>query len=217
MVLVHESIKDQFLKPFVDAIDGLKMGLPWEQGVSITPLPEPDKPGYLKLLIDDALHHGAQIINPRGGKLDRTFVAPTVLYPVNDKMKIYHEEQFGPLIPIRTFKQIDEVYDYIAASPYGQQASVFSTDPAIISNLVDVLVNQVARVNINKQCQRGPDTFPFTGRKDSAYGTLSVFDALRVFSIRSFVATSEQPANTDLLSQIIEARKSSFLRMDYLF
>jgi glyceraldehyde-3-phosphate dehydrogenase (NADP+) len=75
----------------------------------------------------------------------------------------------------------------------------------------------VSRVNINAQCQRGPDSFPFTGRKDSAYGTLSVFDALRVFSIRSLVATKEKSENTKIISDIISARNSNFLKMDYLF
>ena len=56
--------------------------------------------------------------------------------------------------------------------------------PGPIAELIDPLVNQVCRVNINSQCQRGPDTFPFTGRKNSAEGTLSMSDALRVFSIR---------------------------------
>jgi aldehyde dehydrogenase (NAD+) len=46
-------------------------------------------------------------------------------------------------------------------------------------------------VNINCQCQRGPDVFPFTGRKDSAEGTLSVTDALRSFSIRSMIAAKQ--------------------------
>jgi glyceraldehyde-3-phosphate dehydrogenase (NADP+) len=46
----------------------------------------------------------------------------------------------------------------------------------------------VCRVNLNTQCRRGPDVYPFTGRKDSAVGTLSVYDALRTFSIRSMVA-----------------------------
>ncbi|HSV92379.1 MAG TPA: hypothetical protein VLH81_04855, partial [Desulfobacterales bacterium] len=54
--------------------------------------------------------------------------------------------------------------------------------------LLDALANQVCRVNLNAQCQRGPDVYPFTGRKDSAEGTLSVSDALRCFSIRSMVA-----------------------------
>jgi glyceraldehyde-3-phosphate dehydrogenase (NADP+) len=56
--------------------------------------------------------------------------------------------------------------------------------PAKVAELVDPMVNQVCRVNLNSQCQRGPDTFPFTGRKDSTEGTLSVSDALPGFSIR---------------------------------
>jgi acyl-CoA reductase-like NAD-dependent aldehyde dehydrogenase len=95
----------------------------------------------------------------RGGKVDRTFVAPTVLYPVNPSMKIYHEEQFGPVIPIAVFKELDEIFHYLAESEYGQQASVFGKNSTEIAALIDVLVNQVSRVNLNTQCQRGPDNF----------------------------------------------------------
>ena len=58
-----------------------------------------------------------------------------------------------------------------------------------IDSTLDKAANQVGRINLNTQCQRGPDTFPFSGRKDSAEGTLSVSDALRVFSIRTIVAS----------------------------
>jgi len=150
-------------------------------------------------------------------KIDRTFVAPTVLFPVNNKMKIYHEEQFGPVIPITSYSNLDDIFTYLSESEYGQQASIFGKDSAQIASLIDVLVNQVSRVNINTQCQRGPDSFPFTGRKDSAYGTLSVFDALRVFSIRALVATKEGHDNQAILSDILVQRKSNFLRMDFMF
>jgi glyceraldehyde-3-phosphate dehydrogenase (NADP+) len=62
------------------------------------------KPGYLKELIDDALQKGARIVNKRGGQAHRTFVAPSVLTNVNSTMRIYNEEQFGPVIPVVTFK-----------------------------------------------------------------------------------------------------------------
>jgi len=217
ILFVHDSIAEAFVFKFATAVDNMKMGLPWEKDTKITPLPENEKPEFLHKLIEDALSKGAKVVNPRGGKLDRTFVSPTVLFPVNDQMKVYHEEQFGPVIPIATFSNLDQVFQYLASSQYGQQASVFSKDIAKISELIDILVNQVSRVNINAQCQRGPDSFPFTGRKDSAYGTLSVYDALRVFSIRSCVATKETPSNTTLFSNIIESGKSNFLRMDYIF
>lgn len=83
--------------------------------------------------------------------------------------------------------------------------------------MITVLANQVCRVNINAQCQRGPDIFPFTGRKDSAIGTLSVYDALRSFSVRSFVSTIDKPDNTDILSDIVANGRSNFLRLDHIF
>ena len=216
ILLVHKSIAEKFIEKFVEAVDNLNMGVPWKEGTKITPLPEEGKPGYLQELIDDALSKGAKIINKRTG-IDRTFVAPTVLYPVNESMRIYHEEQFGPVIPIKSYEKMDELYEYLATSPYGQQCSIFGQDSSELSEMIDILVNQVSRVNLNAQCQRGPDTLPFTGRKDSSYGTLSVYDALRVFSIRSLVATKEHETNEEILNNIVTSRKSAFLRTDYLF
>lgn len=78
----------------------------------------------------------------------------------------YKEEQFGPLIPVARYSELSEIYAYLTESQFGQQASVFGTDADEIAKLIDCLVNQVARVNINTQCQRGPDSFPFTGTLD---------------------------------------------------
>jgi glyceraldehyde-3-phosphate dehydrogenase (NADP+) len=72
-------------------------------------------------------------------------------------------------------------------------------------------------LNINSQCQRGPDSFPFTGRKDSAEGTLSVSDALRVFSIRSLVAAKSTELNKQIITAIVKEDKSNFLSTDFIF
>jgi glyceraldehyde-3-phosphate dehydrogenase (NADP+) len=80
-------------------------------------------------------------------------------------MRVYHEEQFGPVIPIVPFDDIEVPIQYMVESDYGQQVSIFGNNSDTISKLVDPLVNQVSRVNLNSQCQRGPDTFPFTGEK----------------------------------------------------
>ncbi len=132
-------------------------------------------------------------------------------------MALYHEEQFGPVVPVATFERPSEVDDFMRASPYGQQVALFGRDPARIGPLVDALVNQVCRININSQCRRGPDTFPFNGRKDSAEGTLSVTDALRAFSIRTVVAAAATPDNKALVSDVVTTRKSRFLSTDFIF
>ena len=216
-IFVHRSIIELFLDQFSKEVEKLSFGMPWDKNVKLTPLPEDGKIEYLQELISDAQAKGAQIINPSGGATFQSFFFPAVLYPVKENMRVYQEEQFGPVIPITAYEDIKEPISWIIQSNYGQQVSIFGTNPIEIAKLVDPLVNQVCRVNINAQCQRGPDVFPFTGRKDSAESTLSITDALRVFSIRTLVATKGNDLNKGILNNIIQNRASSFLNTDFIF
>lgn len=217
MIYVHRSVADAFLQKFAAAVEQLPFGMPWQKGVFLTPLPEPQKPGYLQSCVADAITHGASVINKHGGASNQSFVYPAIVYPVNEKMKLYREEQFGPVIPVIPFDDIETPIDYLIESDHGQQVSIFTNDANELATLIDPLVNQVSRVNINCQCQRGPDIFPFTGRKDSAEATLSVSDALRAFSIRSMVATKQTEENKALVNQVISAQSSNFLSTKYIF
>ena len=216
LLFVHENIVEEFNKRYIERLAKLKAGMPWEPGVMLTPLPETHKPQYLHELIADAEAKGAKVINEKGGEVNHSYVNPAVLYPVTSTMRVYHEEQFGPVVPIISFRNISEPISYMVESNFGQQVSIFGTDDRHLAELIDPLVNQVCRVNINSQCQRGPDSYPFNGRKDSAEGTLSVTDALRVFSIRTMVASKDTELNRALLTEILEKRESNFLSTDYM-
>lgn len=215
LIFVHESIAEAFVEKFAAAVDALKLGMPWEPGVQITPLPEEGKPELLARLVEDATSKGARVVNA-GNVIDGTIYKPAVVYPVKPGMRLYTEEQFGPVVPIAVYRDDSEIDAFMRDSAYGQQVALFGRDPKRMAGLVDALVNQVSRINLNTQCRRGPDTFPFTGRKDSAEGTLSVFDALRAFSIRTVVATSSTEENKELVSGIISGRLSSFLSTDFI-
>ena len=216
ILFVHESIVDEFNSRFAKAVDALNYGLPWEDGAFLTPLPEPSKPEYIQSLLKDAKAKGAKILNKKGGQLTHNYSYPAVLYPVNSEMDVYHEEQFGPVVPIMSYKDINEPLDIMAASEYGQQVSLFGRDIRKIGPLVDVLANLVCRVNLNSACQRGPDVYPFTGRKNSAVSTLSVFDALRSFSIRTFVAAKDNSYNNEILDALMDSKDSNFVNTEYL-
>ena len=216
VVYVHENIAETFNRKFSEQVDKLKFGLPWEDGVKLTPLPEPNKPAYIQELIDDAQSKGAKILNKKGGERSENYIFPAVLFPVSKDMRVYEEEQFGPVVPVLTFKNIDEPLDDMAESNYGQQVSLFGKDVKTLAPLIDTLVNLVCRVNLNSSCQRGPDVYPFTGRKDSAVGTLSVHDALRSFSIRTFVASKDNDYNNAILQELMDAKKSNFVSTDYI-
>ncbi len=217
MLIVHRSIADEFLELFCRELAKLKVGMPWEAGVNITPLPEPGKVAYMTELLEDAKAKGARVVNPGGGEACKTLFYPAVVYPVGPGMKLYREEQFGPVVPVMPFTELGSALEYVITSEHGQQVSIFSSSPDRIGELVDPLVNQVCRVNINCQCQRGPDVFPFTGRKDSAEGTLSVTDALRSFSIRSMIATKQTETNKRLLDTIVTEHKSNFINTRFIF
>ena len=216
VVYVHEEIQQEFNKRFAEKVDSLKFGNPWDDGVKLTPLPEPGKPAYIQELIDDAVAKGAKILNKKGGKHFDNFIWPAVLYPVTKDMRVYQEEQFGPVIPIVSFTDIEQPLDDMAESNYGQQVSLFGKDVYSLSPLIDTLVNLVCRVNLNSSCQRGPDVYPFTGRKDSAQSTLSVYDALRSFSIRTFVAFKDNELNNETIGKLLETKLSNFVSTDYI-
>ncbi len=217
MMFVHQNILDEYLQKLTKAVEEIKIGMPWEQGVKITPMPDTDAVAELQELIKDATDCGARILNHEGGSSNQTAMVPAVLYPVQPGMRLYQEEQFGPIIPVTSFSDISEPMEYIKCSDYGQQTSIFGRDPDEIASLIDPMVNNVCRVNINSQCQRGPDVFPFTGRKASAEGTLSISDALLEFSIRSMVAAKENPTNREIVKEILADRKSRFLSTDFIF
>lgn len=214
ILFVHEKVIDLFLKKFTRKVDTLSKGLPFDDAF-ITPVLD-DSIGYYNKLVEDALSKGAKIVSGHDRDLG-TFFTPKVLYPANKNMKIYHEEQFGPVVPIVPFKRINEPVDYITNSQYGQQCAIFSNNERKVGDLIDMLINQVSRININSQCQRGPDSFPFTGRKDSAVGTLSVSHALKVFSIQTLVSAKANDENKDLYRRILVKDTSDFLNHEILF
>jgi glyceraldehyde-3-phosphate dehydrogenase (NADP+) len=216
VLYVHEAIVEEFNTRFSEKVDALKFGNPWEDGVQLTPLPEPEKPAYIQELIDDATKKGAKIINKKGGETTDNYIFPAVLYPVTKGMRVFEEEQFGPVIPVIPFSDIEEPLDDMAKSNYGQQVSLFGKDVKTLAPLIDTLVNLVCRVNLNSSCQRGPDVYPFTGRKDSAVATLSVHDALRSFSIRTFIASKDNAYNNAILKELLDSKASNFVSTDYI-
>jgi glyceraldehyde-3-phosphate dehydrogenase (NADP+) len=67
-MFVHASTADVFLEKLSEAINALPIGLPWDQGVKLTPMPEFHKAETMQALVDDAVNKGAQVVNAGGGE-----------------------------------------------------------------------------------------------------------------------------------------------------
>merc|ERR1711972_702354 len=103
-----------------------------------------------------------------------------------------------------------EVHAAVRNSWNGQQAAIFTADPAAAAPLVDMLSSVVGRINLNAQCSRGPDVFPFSGRRSSAMGTMSITEALRAFSVETLIAFPDNEEN-QALAEGLDAAGANFL------
>lgn len=208
-----------FAQELSKRVENMSVGLPWQmkQDVysQITPLPNLERITYLKGLLEDAVTKGAKIVNKNGGQIigghESTLMVPAVLYPVNKNMRVYHEEQFGPIVPITVYEEVNETVDFARDGVYGQQVSIFGKDPDTIAHLLDSFSSIYAKVNLNSQCGRSPDTLPFAGRRSSAMGVMSVSEALREFSTPTVVAFK---GNSDINDVVVEeiSERSAFLK-----
>jgi len=197
MILVHDDVANDYIARLAEEFRRIEPGMPWEN-VRLTPISSLAHAEWLSDLLDDALEGGAAVRNPGGGERLHTLMRPALVTGVTANMRLFSEEQFGPLLPVLRFTDETEALSYIKQSRYGQQCSVFGADPVRIRRIVDPASRYVGRVNINGKCQRGPDHFPFTGKRDSALGTVSIEEALRRFCISTVIATPEYEENTAL-------------------
>ena len=134
-VLVERKVADALVERLADHVARLKVGMPWEEKVTITPLPDPQKPAHLAGLVEDALAKGARVVNPGGGAWAGTLFRPALVYPVPEAAELYRAEQFGPILPVSVVDSPEQALDAIERSDVGQQASVFGRDAATIGRL----------------------------------------------------------------------------------
>ncbi|MEC1377085.1 aldehyde dehydrogenase [Heyndrickxia oleronia] len=130
-ILVQESIYDQFLDKFVTAVKKIKVGDPTDEATDMGALVSK---GHLKSVdeyVQIGLKEGAKLAH--GGKAiadlpDGNFYEPTVLYDVNNKMRVAQEEIFGPVPVIIPFKTEEEAIQIANDSIYGLAGVVWTND-----------------------------------------------------------------------------------------
>lgn len=192
LIFVPEGAEgDAHVAALAGKIAALPLGMPWDPAAAITPLPEANKLEAMWALVTDATAKGARIVNDGGGRGFYSIMRPAVLDGVAEGMRVFHEEQFGPVVPIARYRDLEEVIQWHRDSPYGQQAGIHGPGAR---DLVAALAPFNARINLDDVCQRGPDTFGFTAADKSGFGTLSIEAALRSFSRTVIVQSPNEQA-----------------------
>ena len=166
-IIVDRKIADDFVSMFGKKARGLPLGDPRK--------PDPVVLGsvigmgtveHCNALIDDALAKGAKLVC--GGKAENTLMPATILDHVTPKMRIYHEETFGPVKCIVRVDGVDAAVDCANDNEYGLSAAVFGRDIARAMQVAGRIESGICHVNgptVHDEAQ-----MPFGGVKASGLG-----------------------------------------------
>ena len=179
-IYVNEKIYDRYVEEFVREVKSCKLGSPSESGVYIGPLTRKDQLRILDDQIQDAIRKSAKVLT--GGKpmsQPGYFFQPTVLVDVNHSMEIMKEESFGPVIGIMKVSGDDEAVELMNDSAYGLTASVYSSDPDRARSILGRVSSGTGYWNC---CDRVSAAVPWSGRKNSGFGSTLSHIGLRAFT-----------------------------------
>ncbi|MGB0664536.1 MAG: NAD-dependent succinate-semialdehyde dehydrogenase [Pontibacterium sp.] len=167
---VHEDIYDAFVEGFVARVNGIKLGDGLDPSVTMGPLINGGRLDEIHSIVQDAVASGATVA--AGGKPSDAFESghfyePTVLVNVSDDMKVFAEENFGPIAAITRFKDEDEVLARANASEMGLSAYAFTQSPERARKAVSTL--KAGMVGINSYALAAAEA-PFGGTNFSGMG-----------------------------------------------
>lgn len=165
---VHESQYEDFIAALAERAGREVVGDGIEAGVSFGPVQNSEQLELVTELVEDARRLGARVLCG-GRRLERDgyFYPPTIVADVTDGDRLVDEEQFGPVLPVIVYGDIEDVLARANSSTMGLGGSVWGADTAAAQALAARLESGVAWVNCHAQIQ--PNT-PFGGCKMSGFG-----------------------------------------------
>jgi acyl-CoA reductase-like NAD-dependent aldehyde dehydrogenase len=160
---------DEWVDALAERAAAKRMGSGLDDGVQLGPLSTGPQLDRVRDLVAHATAQGASAATG-GGEPDRPgyFFAPTVLAGATDGMRIVDEEQFGPVLPVVSYRDIDDAVAAANASEYGLTASVWSPDTDRASHVARLL--ECGQISLNAHGTGLRPDLPFGGHKDSGIG-----------------------------------------------
>jgi acyl-CoA reductase-like NAD-dependent aldehyde dehydrogenase len=165
---VHDSVHDAVCEELGRLARETVVGDGLDQGTQMGPIQNQAQLEKVKGFLEDARKSGKIVAGGRVLEREGYFVQPTIVRDISDNARLVREEQFGPVLPVLRYSDIDEVIERANDTDFGLGGSVWSSDH-------DRAFAVAARINagtvwVNKHFDLAPDT-PYAGAKQSGIGT----------------------------------------------
>jgi len=171
-VFAQAGIHDLFVEKLAARVGALKVGPASRADSQIGPMINARAVEKIERHVDDAVARGARVVT--GGKRVRNevaagphYFAPTVLTGASTAMQLWHEETFGPVVPVFRFESEDEVVAAANDTPFGLAAYFYTRDIARAWRVADALESGIVGLN---EGAIAAESAPFGGVKESGYG-----------------------------------------------
>lgn len=167
-ILVQAGIYNAFAEKLTAAVKKLKVGHGTDKGVTVGPLINSQAIEKVEAHVAEAVVAGASIaVGGKRSALGGTFYDPTILTNVTPKMRVAHEETFGPVAPLIKFSSEEEVVHIANDTPFGLAAYFFTRDYARCWRVAEALEYGIVGVN---EGVTSTEIAPFGGFKESGIG-----------------------------------------------
>jgi succinate-semialdehyde dehydrogenase/glutarate-semialdehyde dehydrogenase len=186
--LVHESVAADFSSRMAERMGSLTVGDGTHDGVDVGPLITEKARTGVHELVSEAVSGGARALT--GGEVPDGpghFYPPTVLVDVPPSARVFREEIFGPVAPISTFADEDEVIGRANDTEYGLVAYVFTRDHARVLRVSEAL--EFGMVGVNTGIVSNPAA-PFGGVKHSGFGREGGFEGIEEYLETKYVGSA---------------------------
>lgn len=167
-ILVQDGVYDAFMQKFSAAVNGLKLGNGFAEGITTGPLITSKAAANVQRLVEDAIIQGAALYQTSdASNLGENFYAPTILTNVTPAMDIANEEIFGPVATVFRFSSEEQAVQMANDTPFGLAAYFYARDIGRVWRVAEQL--EYGMVGINEGLI-STEVAPFGGVKESGIG-----------------------------------------------
>jgi succinate-semialdehyde dehydrogenase/glutarate-semialdehyde dehydrogenase len=184
--IVEAPVAKAFTDKLVAQVAKLVVGRGSDQGVDIGPLIDDDAVAKVKRLVDDAIAKGARVLHGAAPTGKTRLVEPIVLGDITEKMQLWREEIFGPVVAIRTAASEDEAIRLANDTEYGLVAYVYTRDGARQVRAAEAL--EAGMVGVNEGLVSTAQA-PFGGIKHSGMGREGSRHGIEDYTQLKYIAT----------------------------